>query len=447
MANVTLEPQVGKSKLFLVVLTLLLSAQVAESRERDGACKSVRGNPEHRKEFIDYAKTIAGKVKCDSTAQEQGPLRLPPDRTGMDGSEKNKCGAQFQKSSLTLTPELREKLGLNGPNPLTFHHYKSADNPGRKTIIRLCGWNAPCVEQSPGNEIPKGYDVVFFDYPGQGQNKNSLNSPSAENAESAAKVVQSVIEQLDLKNYAIYGYSYGTQAATIAASRMKVAANSARLVLDSPVASNQNTSSLYENAQRTAAGLIPANVWDSIMQKLDSQPLYKDIFIACLLAMNNPQKREHLGENPSEAKTMACLVEHSGCADQAQQSELDLEKFATSAICNYNYDPSAHNTDHIPTTFIANIEDPITPFKSTVANCLSRAPASVKNFVTLLEKGHAQFGTGQRTRICEEANAVWEGIFQNESIRPVGTMRISNRCPNQTGSAPANESRRTSSAR
>jgi proline iminopeptidase len=95
--------------------------------------------------------------------------------------------------------------------------------PGYPTIIFIPGGPGDTsMNRDSLIEVPHEYTVIFTDPRGAGENTLPINAnlSKAVTSERIASDITSIVKTMKLQNYIIYGTSYGTVPATIAASKL-----------------------------------------------------------------------------------------------------------------------------------------------------------------------------------------------------------------------------------
>lgn len=97
--------------------------------------------------------------------------------------------------------------------------YLASVQPAKGAVVYLCGGPQACAQARPSN-VPPEYDVVTFDYIGLGQNGRVSHPPESMSLESQAVATLSVVRAAKLNDYFIYGASFGSAVATVAAAQI-----------------------------------------------------------------------------------------------------------------------------------------------------------------------------------------------------------------------------------
>jgi len=110
---------------------------------------------------------------------------------------------------------------INGQD-LTLHYtkYGASKLPSRGTIISLCGGpGGACDYGARPENLPTDYNVVVIDYLGIGANKK-YNSPELMAIDSQGEAIAQLVRYTHPSNLIIYGLSFGTTVATVAAAKL-----------------------------------------------------------------------------------------------------------------------------------------------------------------------------------------------------------------------------------
>jgi pimeloyl-ACP methyl ester carboxylesterase len=119
-----------------------------------------------------------------------------------------------------LTKEYQISTG-SGPHNISIkaRRLEALTQPKAGTVVYLCGGPATCVDRDHQN-VPLNFEIVTFDYLGLGENTLGPAQPELLSLESQATAVQKIVEAFHLDRYIIYGQSFGTVVATMAASQI-----------------------------------------------------------------------------------------------------------------------------------------------------------------------------------------------------------------------------------
>lgn len=109
-------------------------------------------------------------------------------------------------------------LGKN--KAVNFDHYRAKSQPSKGTVVFMCGGPGfSCMDDGRPASIPSDLDVIVFDYLGLGSNDHKVSNEEM-SVEAQGDVVAGLVKSLKLKDYVLYGSSFGTSVATVAASRL-----------------------------------------------------------------------------------------------------------------------------------------------------------------------------------------------------------------------------------
>ena len=159
-----------------------------------------------------------------STASAIAPVPLAPDCADpdIDKPAPIPIGVKPEPQPRVVRGERGVKsIEVNGAvRAVNFETHKATIRPSKGTVVYMCG-GPGVVYTSEGRpeSIPPDLDVVVFDYLGTGQNERTGNVEEL-SIESQGQVVTGLVKSLGLQNYVLYGSSFGTTVATVAASQL-----------------------------------------------------------------------------------------------------------------------------------------------------------------------------------------------------------------------------------
>lgn len=142
----------------------------------------------------------------------------------------------------------------SGTQKIYFDQYLAQDGHNLPTdpfVLFFCGGpGIPCTPDGRPSGVSKNINVILFDYVGLGNNIKAAKSNEDLSIESQAQVAEQIIEKLQLKNFALYGQSFGTSVATVLASNLskkKTAILPRFVVLDGVLGSQSHTNNQKAN--------------------------------------------------------------------------------------------------------------------------------------------------------------------------------------------------------
>lgn len=104
--------------------------------------------------------------------------------------------------------------------PVKVNRYAATTQPTKGSVLYFCGGPSACMHYRPKN-VPKHYDVVVSDYIGLGKNANAPAPRSMMSIRAQAVAASKIVAALKIKNYVIYGQSFGTTVATMATEELQ----------------------------------------------------------------------------------------------------------------------------------------------------------------------------------------------------------------------------------
>ena len=341
-------------------------------------------------------------------------------------------GQEPEKRVTTITIAGRKR-------PLKFDRYPAITQPSRGTVIYLCGGpGAPCAHAGPPKNLPPDVDVLTFDYLGIGEN-GGLSTPTIELAiQSQAMATLQLAKNLKLRNYSLYGHSFGTTVATVAGSYIERDARMARpksIVLEGVVGEMSRTDrsrDMDRIAEMTWQRLTPRerDMFAGQMQALreeDGRVAEQAKGILLYSAIGGPKFqrsmiRKFIGlEPPLESPPMPMqmdpagvrLYRAAGCQiDDRPQSKArrssyfggiieDEVRKQPVEICDCplikdKFDPSNFEVYETPLVYVNGTVDPATPLREAKAH-FNAQPTPNKIFLEVADGGHGEMLKGPLT--------------------------------------------------
>lgn len=352
--------------------------------------------------------------KCSAEARARNKAHDACSPSYPDGRPSGECVKKVDRQHLTAAG-LGEIQG-----EMQYRLYK-ADPPvsPTKTIIQLCGGPSACLTgRGVGLQpnTPPGYDVIIFDYPGLGENAKGVPEKFL-NAEGAAKLTEAVVRSAGLQDYVLSGVSFGTQVATIAASRLghsTYAHKPKSVLLDSPVGPSkpwrgageytEQMSNPEEKAKFTAA-------YENTARAIGAR---HRVMLDMWLYMKRPEfQKAFVVASPRDR--IACLSEWSTQnASEPIDAELkkalmELSRYMKRSMCDFNYDPKHHPIPRpIPITYLSGARDMVTPTSAAAAH--ANAQTETSRSISVFPNGsHGDFSMGAFGCSCDRN--VWNSLF------------------------------------
>ena len=166
----------------------------------------------------------AAKLKCDDPNLDS---KFVPPASAIAPAWKN---ADARAKSYEISVPVGGKK-----SPVKFKVFPGGHGKGKGLVIFLCGGPGfSCVKEGRPQSVPPELDVAIFDYNGLGENKRN-STPAAMSIDGQADAAIGITDYLKYPKYSIYGESFGTTVATVAASRLSRGKNKPKMVILSGV--------------------------------------------------------------------------------------------------------------------------------------------------------------------------------------------------------------------
>lgn len=360
--------------------------------------------------------------------------------------------------------------------PVSLTRFMANVSPPKGTVIYLCGGPSECTEHKP-RSVPSDYDVITFDYIGLGKNGRSdrVLTPEMMSLESQAKVVKEIVRLLKLNDYVVYGQSFGTTVATVAAAQITSESERSKglkqpqaVILDGTFGSrDHNDISGYSATAQRAWGMLSDNEKDKFRKAIESTR--KDLSLKGL-SVNKVDLfwTKKLWEGPKETvKTMRSWmgeglnevlrqVDHqksgrardndaygrvydsASCQFMARQKAHDKgpEKFFDGLIVNAfsgdictcrtverDFKPRDHQICS-PVLYINGEYDPATPFRGALDHFQSQTCTKSKLMIKVEDGGH--FGSSRELLSCMEL--IYSRAFMGNLAELKSYQELAKRC-------------------
>jgi len=167
--------------------------------------------------YLSFLLSFYNTCYADAPTCSDSDLRAFAEDQKAELQIKNEGYGKFSPYSTEDAEKYTVTLEAGGQSyPVHALKFPASITPSKGTIFVLEG--GPAEITGRGGPFPKDYDVVRFDYIGLGQNANLSATAEMMSLEGQAQAAKKIITAMKLKNYVIYGHSFGTPVATITAS-------------------------------------------------------------------------------------------------------------------------------------------------------------------------------------------------------------------------------------
>lgn len=314
-----------------------------------------------------------------------------------------------------------------------------AEGKSYGTVFFLCGGPAPCEKKRPNGRIPKGVDVIQFDYLGIGDNAH-VTDPAKMTLDAQVKAAKAVIKALNLKDYVLSSWSFGTAVATPLADQVArdptfKSQQPKSVLLEGTILAKKDSGSEFEEVSRRAWSLLSEDErsrFRSLVGKFKSQNPELSARMADIFLGNDLRRGARftvadirLSLEQGEAKTLDAwkrslegedldlkfltpLYRSAGCEVNNHKPKLntgflfedglvpeapgDAEaKFCKCRTSEVDFD-SRDFKIRSPLIYIHGSADPVTPYEAAKLHWKSQDQAPLKTFVTVHDGGHTSVG-------------------------------------------------------
>jgi pimeloyl-ACP methyl ester carboxylesterase len=181
--------------------------------------------------FFYVGFVVACALVAGSSAQAQAPSCSDPRYEEILTAQlvRNGVFESFEKPDKSVSKKfpLEKKtttVTLGGKSKaIKYDRYRALQSagPSKGTVIFLCGGpGMPCTGDGRPENLPPDVDVIVFDYLGLGENGGRNTPPELMTIETQGDVAAGIAKNLRLKDFVIYGTSFGTAVGTVAASKL-----------------------------------------------------------------------------------------------------------------------------------------------------------------------------------------------------------------------------------
>ena len=204
-------------------------------------------------------------------------------------------------------------------------NYEEYGNKKGKTLILLHGWGQNIEMMKPiGDNLQKDYHILIVDFPGFGQSEE----PKEEYfVDDYCKIVESLVEKLNIKNPSLIGHSFGGRVSIVYASRNPVD----KLVLfGSPCIRYKQKDGLKVKALKTAKKVPGLNKLEGWAKKHIGSRDYKAASESMRKTFVNVIN-EDLSEYAKKITAPTLLVWGDNDLEEPVENSKDLEKIMKDA--------------------------------------------------------------------------------------------------------------------
>jgi len=317
---------------------------------------------------------------------------------------------------------------------LKVNKISSSVRPSRGTVVYLCGGPDQCMNDDFEN-VPPNMDVVVFDHIGLGKNASPSLTPEQMSVDSEASIVGQVVDKLKLKNYVIYGQSFGTtvaaKATSILSQQSKIPKPSA-VILEGVIGSrnymhsadgyartaektwsllNDSEKTAFRNAYKAVLSKLPAGKQDELAGTLFAHLWYGPKHMADVLRRFPGQQDEYLADqnttpsnttlNPGdqrEYQSAGCETLNENWSNNARfffdgiVKNLMYKNGDSAKVCgcrttSRNYDSKDFQINSIPILVIQGEFDPAIPIEQA-DYFYDHQTSATKRFLKIQNDGH-----------------------------------------------------------
>jgi pimeloyl-ACP methyl ester carboxylesterase len=331
---------------------------------------------------------------------------------------------------------------------INFDFFHAQLAPAKGTVFFFCGGPGyACTKDGRPHSIPSDMNVVTFDYLGLGANAAKV-STSEMSIEAQADVAIGLIKELKVKDYVLYGQSFGTTVATVAAARLsnkvtelsadKVPNKPKMIILDGVVGTaskldralatkkaadrawqllNKTEQARFQKAyERESRGLgtrEKTELNDSLTSLVESGPLkaadgLRDFSRPLKLSDVNPTDKDEThtsdGMGPRQAheyRAAGCQVDSQphtksagdlfgGLVHASAPNEPGELWLCSCPLLKNTYDSKTHQIKDVPIVYINSETDVQTPIVSAKYHFESQLASNTKIFITPKDGGHGE---------------------------------------------------------
>lgn len=385
-----------------------------------------------------------------------------------------------QKSAQAIDSKKTEfEFDVKGDGKSSFqlkvNKISSAVQPSRGTVVYLCGGPEECMNDKFAN-VPANVDVVVFDHIGLGRNASPKLTPEQMSVDSEAMVVGQIVDKLKLKNYVIYGQSFGTtvaaRATAMLSSQSKIEKPNA-VILEGVIGSrnymhsadgyartaekawsllNDSEKIAFKNAYKAVLSRIPAEKQDMLAsnffehlwygpkhmaEKLKQLPMHQMDYLAALdtpssTTLDPGDQMEYLSagcETMNENWPNNATSFFDGVVKNVMYKNGDTPKVCGCRTTSRNYDSKDFQINSIPILVIEGDFDPATPIEQA-DYFYAHQKSTPKHFLKVQNEGHFPTLMSLSSCVSQIYEAAFVGNWTRLPTDPSGYFR----CPSSEAS-------------
>lgn len=340
----------------------------------------------------------------------------------------------------------------NKPVVLNYKIFSSSIKPSKGTIVYMCGGPGfPCMRDRTSS-VPPDFNIVTMDYMGVGQNKK-YTDPDLMQIESQGKAFAELIKLIPDKKVVIYGHSFGTTVATVAASILTKESQNSKVegvLLEGIVGKGEyeKANEEYASVANDAWSLVSKKDKDGFFRmfnslgKSDQTSLLQDIklglmsgskvvaaFLSLISKMSKDELVEHIEKSNQHMKFLNDDMSFAnylaaGCQifakDMKGPSFIFDKKIkypneeAGKFICNCRtiektWNPNQFQISGVPVVYINGESDPATPISWAMEHYNSQK-TETKIFLRIPRGGHME----SMSSLSECMEPIFSNLFKNK---------------------------------